>query len=448
MLERIRELNPGLNAYLTVSEEKAIGEARKAERELCGRSRGTKRRDRGALHGIPVSLKDNIYSAGVRTTGGSKILAEFVPEDDAPVVSSLEQAGAVILGKTNMHEFAYGVTTENPHFGATHNPWDRGRIAGGSSGGSAAALAAGLCYGSVGTDTGGSIRIPASLCGVVGLKPGLGRVNAQDVIPLSKTLDVVGPMARTVEDSSALFRAISVGRKNKHESSPGRFLPTRGRFTLGIPREFFFDVLSPQVELAFEAAVRLFEQLGARFREVSIPLLAESEEAGNQIAWAEATCYHQEAGWFPGRADEYGEDVRTRLEMGTKVSAVDYLRACSLAAKFAGSLASVMRGNQLEALLVPTTPIVAPRLGEDSVAIKGRKHGTRALLLRLNRPANLAGVPAVSIPCGLTRGGLPVGIQFIGGLGEEHKLLGLASRFERACPLNRHPTLDNETGDK
>ena len=339
-----------------------------------------------------------------------------------------------------MHEFAYGVTTENPHYGAAHNPWDRGRIAGGSSGGSAAALAAGLCYGSVGTDTGGSIRIPATLSGVVGLKPGIGRVNAQDVIPLSKTLDVVGPMARTVEDSSVLFRAICAGRKNKHES--GRFPSTRGRFTLGIPREFFFDVLSPEVELGFEAAVRVFEKLGARFREVSIPLLAESEDAGNQIAWAEATCYHQEAGWFPGRADEYGEDVRTRLQMGARVSAVDYLRACGLAARFSSSLDSVMQRNQLEALLVPTTPIVAPRLGEDSVAIKGTKHPTRALLLRLNRPANLAGVPAISIPCGLTRGGLPVGIQFIGGFGEEHKLLGLASRFERACPFNRQPTLD------
>ena len=163
---------------------------------------------------------------------------------------------------------------------------------------------------------------------------------------------------------------------------------------------------------------------------------------GNQIAWAEATCYHQEAGWFPERADEYGEDVRTRLEMGRKVSAVDYLRACRLAAKFAGSFASVIEGNQLGALLVPTTPIVAPRLGEDSVTIKGTKHLMRALLLRLNRPANLAGIPAISIPCGLGRGGLPVGIQFIGGFGEEHKLLGLASRFERASPLNRQPTLD------
>jgi len=413
-----------------------------AERELCAKSRGTKRRDRGPLHGIPISLKDNIYSAGVRTTGGSKILREFVPPYDAPVVSSLKQAGAVILGKTNLHEFAYGVTTENPHFGATRNPWDLERIAGGSSGGSAAALAAGLCYGSIGTDTGGSIRIPASLCGVVGLKPGIGRVNAQDVIPLSKTLDVVGPMARTVEDSSVLFQAISVERRARRASGSGPPLFSRGRFTLGVPREFFFDVLSPEVELGFETAIRVLKRLGARFKEISIPLLEESEEAGNQIAWAEATCYHQEKGWFPERAREYGKDVRRRLEMGTKVSALDYLRALRLREEFAGSLTSAMRSDQLDALLVPATPIAAPRLGEDSVIIKGRKHRTRALLLRLNRPANLAGIPAISIPCGLTRGGLPVGIQFIGRLGGEHKLLGLASRFERACPLNAQPTLD------
>jgi aspartyl-tRNA(Asn)/glutamyl-tRNA(Gln) amidotransferase subunit A len=442
VLGRIRELNPRLNAYLAVSEERAMEQATLAERELCAKSRGTKRRDRGPLHGIPISLKDNIYSAGVRTTGGSKILREFVPPYDAPVVSSLKQAGAVILGKTNLHEFAYGVTTENPHFGATRNPWDLERIAGGSSGGSAAALAAGLCYGSIGTDTGGSIRIPASLCGVVGLKPGIGRVNAQDVIPLSKTLDVVGPMARTVEDSSVLFQAISVERRARRASGSGPPLFSRGRFTLGVPREFFFDVLSPEVELGFETAIRVLKRLGARFKEISIPLLEESEEAGNQIAWAEATCYHQEKGWFPERAREYGKDVRRRLEMGTKVSALDYLRALRLREEFAGSLTSAMRSDQLDALLVPATPIAAPRLGEDSVIIKGRKHRTRALLLRLNRPANLAGIPAISIPCGLTRGGLPVGIQFIGRLGGEHKLLGLASRFERACPLNAQPTLD------
>ena len=356
------------------------------------------------------------------------------------MLRSLKQAGAIILGKTNMHEFAYGVTTENPHFGAARNPWDVARIAGGSSGGSAAALAAGLCFASIGTDTGGSIRIPASLCGVVGLKPGIGRVEAQDVIPLSKTLDVVGPMARTVEDAALLFRAISAAGKEEPKSTSRR-LWRAGRLTLGIPKEFFFDVLSPEVALAFETALRVLKKLGVRCKEVSIPRLAETEEAGNQIAWAEATHYHEQAGWFPQHAGEYGEDVRVRLERGTKVSAVDYLRAFACRATFIESLRNTFVANGLDALVVPTTPIAAPVLGEESVTIKGRKHATRALLLRLNRPANLAGVPAISIPCGLTRG-LPVGIQFIGGGADEHKLLELARRFEQACPLDAQPNLN------
>jgi aspartyl-tRNA(Asn)/glutamyl-tRNA(Gln) amidotransferase subunit A len=356
------------------------------------------------------------------------------------VVRSLKQAGAIILGKTNMHEFAYGVTTENPHFGAARNPWDVEHIAGGSSGGSAAALAAGLCFASIGTDTGGSIRIPASLCGVVGLKPGIGRVDAQEVIPLSKTLDVVGPMARTVEDAALLFRVISAVGKNEPKSSSGRWRARR--FALGIPKEFFFDALSPEVELGFETALRVLKKLGARFKEVSVPLLAETEGAGNQIAWAEATYYHEQAGWFPQHAGEYGEDVRVRLEMGTKVSAVDYLHAFELRATFIESLRNTIVANGLDALVVPTTPIAAPSLGEESVTIKGTKHATRALLLRLNRPANLAGVPAISVPCGLTLGGLPVGIQFIGGVTAEHKLLELAGRFEQACPLDARPNLN------
>jgi aspartyl-tRNA(Asn)/glutamyl-tRNA(Gln) amidotransferase subunit A len=184
-------------------------QAKRLEAELSGKTRG-KKRDRGSLHGIPISLKDNIYTKDVRTTGGSKILREFVPLHDAPVVEALKKAGAVILGKTKMHEFAYGVTTNNPHFGPARNPWDRERIAGGSSGGSAAALAVGLCFGSIGSDTGGSIRIPAALCGVVGLKPGLGRVSADDVIPLSPTLDFVGPLARTVDDTARLLEPIFV----------------------------------------------------------------------------------------------------------------------------------------------------------------------------------------------------------------------------------------------
>src|SRR5439155_5324575 len=204
MLARIERLNPKLNAYITVTAEVALAQAKKAETELYA-PRGRKgHRDRGALHGIPISLKDNIYTKDVRTTAGSKILKEFVPQRDAVVVTQLREAGAVLLGKTNLHEFAYGVTTNNPHFGPTRNPWDLSRIPGGSSGGSAAAVAAGLCYGSIGTDTGGSIRIPASLCGIVGVKPTWGRISCEGIVPLSPALDCAGPLARTVGDVATL----------------------------------------------------------------------------------------------------------------------------------------------------------------------------------------------------------------------------------------------------
>jgi aspartyl-tRNA(Asn)/glutamyl-tRNA(Gln) amidotransferase subunit A len=344
-----------------------------------------------------------------------------------------------------MHEFAYGVTTENPHYGPARNPWDLERITGGSSGGSAAAVAAGLCYGSIGTDTGGSIRIPASLCGVVGLKPGMGRVNAEEVIPLSRTLDVVGPIARTVEDAALLFAAISAKGEKEPKSIPRRFTSARGRRpVLGIPKEFFFDVLSPEVELGFQTALGTLKRQGDRLKEVSIPQLQETEEAGNQIAWAEATHYHEDAGWFPEHASEYSDDVRARLERGTKVSAVDYLRALELREKFIAAFYGAILLNELDALIVPTTPIPASRLGEGSVTIKDTHYSTRALLLRLNRPANLAGVPAISVPCGLTDAGLPLGLQFIGIRNAERKLLEIAYHFEHAYPLKAQPDLDFE----
>jgi aspartyl-tRNA(Asn)/glutamyl-tRNA(Gln) amidotransferase subunit A len=444
LLERIAKLNPKLNAYITVCEELAIQQAVSAESELCTTRRGKSRRDRGPLHGIPISLKDNIYTKDVRTTGGSKILKDFVPLHDAPIVSLLKKAGVVILGKTNMHEFAYGVTTDNPHFGSTRNPWDIQRIPGGSSGGSAAALAAGLCYGSIGTDTGGSIRIPASLCGVVGLKPGVGRVSPEDVIPLSSTLDCVGPLARTVEDAALLLAPIFARGKNERKLVPGKLPSRRGRpLCLGIPKEFFLEVLDREVEAAFESARQMLEKSGARFKEISIPQLLETEEAGNQIAWAEATLYHQQVGWFPEHAAEYSEDVRTRLEMGAKVTAVSYLRALQVREKFIESFHRVLANNEVDALAVPTTPIAAPLIGEDSVSINSTAHSVRALLLRLNRPANLAGVPAISVPCGLTRNGLPVGLQFIAAWNDEPLLLELARSFERECPFTALPDLDS-----
>src|ERR1700736_6860873 len=253
MLARIERSNPKLNAYITATAELARVQAKRAEAELGVRGKRKSRTDRGLLHGIPISLKDNICTEGIRTTAGSKILRDYFPERDALVVTRLKQAGAVLLGKTNMHEFAYGVTNNNPHYGAARNPWDTMRIPGGSSGGSAAAVAAGLCFGSVGTDTGGSIRIPAALCGIVGLKPGLGRVDVQGVVPLSPRLDFVGPLARTAADAALLLAPIFVRGKKE----PGLSFPRKssarsmGKIRLGLPKDFFFDLISDDVYLAF-----------------------------------------------------------------------------------------------------------------------------------------------------------------------------------------------------
>ena len=441
MLARIEHLNPKLNAYITVTAELALAQAKKAESELFA-PRGRKgHRDRGPLHGIPISLKDNIYTKGIRTTAGSKILKDFIPQHDAKVVIQLKEARAVILGKTNMHEFAYGVTSNNPHYGPVHNPWDLARISGGSSGGSAAAVAAGLCYGSIGTDTGGSIRIPAALCGVVGLKPTFGRVSVKDVIPLSPHLDCVGPLARTTADAAIMLDPIFVRGKGEPSLQSATKSSRKGRFRLGLPKTYFSDVISPEVEFMFERALRLLQKSGSNLKEVSIPLLFETEDAGNQIAWAEATHYHQQAGCFPARAADYGEDVRARLEIGAKVSATAYLRAMEVRNSFIEHFHAAMAGANVDALAVPTTPIAAPMIGEETTLVSGDKHPTRALLLRLNRPANLAGLPAVSVPCGFTPEGLPVGFQLIGAVTDEHLLLQIAKLFELACPARSRPPL-------
>jgi len=443
LLARIEQLNPKLNAYITVTAELALAQAKKAEAELFG-PRGRKgRRDRGPLHGIPISLKDNIYTKDIRTTAGSKILKDFVPLHDAVVWAKLQEAGAILLGKTNLHEFAYGVTTNNPHYGPTRNPWDLARIPGGSSGGSAAAVSAGLCFGSIGTDTGGSIRIPAALCGVVGVKPGVGRVSVEGVVPLSSRLDFVGPLARTVADAALLLDPIFFRSKEE----PGLPLPPKSsarplrKLRFGLPKDFFFDVISDDVYMVFQEAVRGLQKLGAAVTDVSIPLVSETEEAGNHIAWAEATHYHQQAGWFPAHSAEYGEDVRVRLEMGTRISATAYLEALETRDAFIQQFHLVMADAGIDALVVPTTPIVAPLIGEESTRIGDENHPTRAILLRLNRPANLAGIPAISVPCGFTATGLPVGLQLIGAVTDEPLLLSIAHVAQEILPVLRRPKL-------
>jgi aspartyl-tRNA(Asn)/glutamyl-tRNA(Gln) amidotransferase subunit A len=448
MLARIEQLNPKLNAYITVSSEVALAQAKKAERELFsprGRKGG---RDRGPLHGIPISLKDNICTQGIRTTAGSKILKDLFPKHDAVVVAQLKKAGAVLLGKANMHEFAYGVTSNNPHYGAVRNPWDFSRIPGGSSGGSAAAVAAGLCYGSIGTDTGGSIRIPASLCGVVGLKPSWGRISCEGVAPLSPSLDCTGPLARSVRDVAILTGAIysRVGRE-PNLANPSTLRANPRKFCLGLPRQMFFDALSPEVRSAFDSALRDLRRAGMETADLSIPLLDQTEDAGNHIAWVEATLFHQHEGYFPARAEEYGEDVRSRLEMGAKVSAVDYFQAQKIQKQFFQQFHMALAEADVDAIAVPTTPIEAPLMNQETSRIGKHDYPTRALLLRLNRPANLAGVPSISIPCGFTRSGLPIGLQFIGTVGGERTLLQIATIFERLHPQHRRPDLSRLNGE-
>jgi aspartyl-tRNA(Asn)/glutamyl-tRNA(Gln) amidotransferase subunit A len=440
MLERIEHQNPRLNAYLTVTPELALDQARRAEKEIL---RG---RSRGPLHGIPISLKDNIWTLGVRTTAGSKFLSDFVPQEDATVVRRLMGAGAVLLGKTNLHEFAYGVTTNNAHYGPTRNPWDLARIPGGSSGGSAAALAAGLCFGSVGSDTGGSIRIPAALCGIVGLKPTFGRVSCHGVVPLARTFDVVGPLARTVADAALLLSVIAgadpLDPTSDRTRVPDFAASLRGRkprVRLGWPQEYFWEMLDPEVRAIAERAVHSFEKLGATIEEVSLPQIKDSEAPSTQIALAEARQFHESQGWYPARAADYSEEVRKRLEMGVDVRATDYIAALDkmkiVGADFEAAFQSV------DAIVAPTVPCPAPEIGQKTVRIGDSEEPVRGALVGMNRPANFTGLPAISVPCGFTISGLPVGLQLIGRAFDEADLLRIAHLYEQSHSWHtRHPS--------
>ncbi len=436
-LARIERWNSSHYAFITILAEGARRQAKLAEREI---RRG---RIRGPLHGIPISLKDNFWTRGIRTTAGSKILADFVPQTDSDVAGMLARAGAILLGKTNMHEFAYGITGENPHYGSSRNPWARDRISGGSSGGSAVAVATGMGFASVGTDTGGSIRIPSALCGIVGLKPTFGLVSAEGVVPLGITFDHVGPIARSVTDMCILFEAIA-GKYPRGETRPDyrKLRKNRPRrFRVGLPKEFYFERLESEVRSLVEAAAKKFESLGARVEEVSLPRLTGAIDQATYAVIAEANEYHESQGYYPARAAEYGDDVRGHLEWGHKLLAVDYLGALPKRRDVREDFEAAF--EEVDVILVPTSPIPAPLIGERQVWVTGeRESATRAELLRLTRPANVTGFPALSIPCGFTREGLPVGLQLLGPRWGEAKLLAIALAYEEATEWRtRHPNL-------
>lgn len=425
-LSRIERFNPTLRAFITVTVERALQRARQADAELAAG------KDRGPLHGIPVAVKDLFYTRGVLTTGGSPIYRDFVPDEDAFAVARLEAAGAVMLGKLNLHELAYGITSANPHFGAVTNPWNAKHSPGGSSGGSGAAVAAGLVYAALGTDTGGSIRIPASFCGTVGLKPTYGRVSRRGVLPLSWSLDHVGPLTSSVRDAGLVLNAIA-GHDPADASSSRRpvvdFVPdedctVRG-LRIGFPRNFFFERPDADVELCVRGAIARLESLGAEVKPVAVPDVAAINAIARMILLCEASAVYEP---HLKNRGQFGPDVLALLDQGRLLPATDYIHAQRLRKQMQREFAQVW--SAVDCLVAPATPNTAPRIGDATVKLGGIEEDVRLATTRLVRSLNLLGLPALSIPCGLSGGGLPVGMQIIGPPFEEALILRVGAAME------------------
>jgi aspartyl-tRNA(Asn)/glutamyl-tRNA(Gln) amidotransferase subunit A len=430
LLARIERLAT-LNAFITVTADVALAQARDAEREI---GRGEYR---GPLHGIPVSLKDLFDTRGIRTTCGSRILSEHVPAGDAAVTERLRAAGAVLLGKTAMHEFAFGVTTDNPHYGPTRNPWRPDRIPGGSSGGSGAAVAAGLGPASLGTDTGGSVRIPAALCGVVGLKPTYGRVSRHGVFPLSWTLDHVGPLTRRVEDAAIVLQAIA-GPDRRDASTLGHDVPDfvaglreplAGK-RVGVLTDEYHKEMAGDVRAQFDAALDVLASLGLPAEPVPFPFPRAVQTSAFAVIRAEAASVHEE--WMRERPGDYGPETLDLLRQGLFVTATQYLRAQKVRALLLREMEEILR--PYAALVLPTTPAVAPAIKQKTIALEGRDVEVRGLLTQFTRLINLTGLPAISVPCGFGADGLPVGLQIVGRPLDEQTILAIAHAYEQATP--------------
>ena len=436
-LERIDRLNDEYLAYLTILRDEALAAAHTAEQEIVHG------RYRGPLHGIPIALKDLFAVKGVRMTCGSKIMADHIADSDATVVTRLRQAGTILLGKLNMHEFAWGGTSLNPHYGTPRNPWDRTRLPGGSSGGSAVAMAAGLALGTLGTDTGGSVRIPASLSGIVGLKPTYGRVSRFGVYPLSPSCDHVGPMVRTVADAAVLLHAIA-GPDPNDLTARATAVPDytaalqedlRG-LRLGVPHEYFFEDVEPAVREGVQAAIQHLSSLGATVEAVSIPSIQHVIASSTAIIAAEA--YEIHARTMQTRSQDYGADVRTRLLLGACVQAAQYLQAQRFRSLLRQEMLDLL--GRVDALVTPTTVLAASRIDQPSVSIGGKEFPVAAHIARATRPFNMTGLPAISVPCGFTPDGLPIGLQLVGRPFEEATVLHLAYAYEQSTAWHKqHP---------
>lgn len=456
-LERIRKIDgpDGLNGYLTVAADLAMKQAEELDKLA------KQNKFKGPLHGLPVAIKDNLDTKDIRTTGGSKILASWIPPKDAHVVQKLREAGAIILGKTNMHEFAFGITTNNPHYGPTRNPYDFSRIPGGSSGGSGAVTAAALCAGAIGTDTGGSVRIPAALCGVVGLKPTLGRVGRGGMMYLSFTRDVIGPITRTVVDAALVLEAIA-GRDPRDPESSSNPVPhyasiSKGGLSgksFGVPKKYFFEEIHPDTQQVIDDAIRGIKDIGGTVKEVEVKHMDIATPTGFNIVLAECIYLMEDyLRTFDPQAtiekylDQLGPDVKGAVgsQKGTAESkpVPGYVYTKSVREdrnKMISGFEDAMSG--VDALILPTTPLPASKIGEDAeTELLGKMVNTFLTFIKNCDPISVVGYPAITVPAGYSKNGLPIGLQMVTRPWEEQKLLQMAYSFEQAMKVRKAPKL-------
>jgi aspartyl-tRNA(Asn)/glutamyl-tRNA(Gln) amidotransferase subunit A len=415
-LRRIAADNPRLNAFILVMADQARQQARDADRELAAGI------DRGPLHGVPVSIKDLFDVRGTPTTAASRVREGHVADTDAPAISRLREAGAVLIGKTNLHEFAFGTTSEDSAYGPVRNPHDPSRLAGGSSGGSAVSLVTGMALATLGTDTGGSIRIPAAACGAVGLKPTYGELSTEGVVPLSRTMDHIGPLGLTVGDVRCVYRAL------RETAAAGPSVPLQTRsLQFAVPQTYFCDLLDEEVREQFDASVAALRAAGASVVATEIGLAALIAPVYLHICFGDAAAYH--ASTLETMPERYTRPVRLRLEMARYVLAEDYVRALEGREALRRHVDAALSGSKV--LLLPTLAIPAPPLGANTVQVGTSREPVRALMLRLTQLFNLTGHPAISLPCGRTSAGLPCGLQLVGAHGRTDELLDVAEAVEQ-----------------
>lgn len=431
VLDQVDALNEQNNAYISITHESAKKAAKQAEREIAEGNY------RGKLHGIPMGIKDNIYFKDEVTTMASKIHCDFVSDYDATVIENLRDSGVVFTGKLNMHEYAWGITNNNPHFGPARNPWDLEKIPGGSSGGSGVAIAANMSVGTLGTDTAGSIRIPSSACGIVGLKPTHGLVSKYGCWPLAWSLDHIGPMTKTVTDAAAMLEALAGFDRKDPTSANVPSVKYTEKLTgdvkdlvIGVNEDYFFKNVDSDVDKLVRAGIQALVDQGAKVEVVSIPSLQYAEYAELITSLSEASAIHHKN--LQKRPHDFGDDIRYLFELGEIPSAVDYLQAQQIRRKI--KLDFQQAFEKVDVLITPTLPLIVPNIGEDLVNINGKEVDLIENIIRFTGPGNLTGLPALTIPCGLVNG-MPAGMQIMGPAFREDLVLNVAYAFEKTNPL-------------